>query len=304
MPDHRVAHSLADHEPDAGRRSGRRIVHAGAGRRGQNRGTGRSRGVDLRRTRGSDAPGLVRYEDMHYDQCAPSSASMPEHRGEIVPVGQPGSCRKHRVSRPVRRTASPGPCGGARPGSPGRRGSASGAGNRGCANDGGCSAERCACPCSLRVLPFNGELVCAYAVVRRTTPVTPGKSDRMTACHSAPARGAVTPRVRSTLSGGQTGWYSTGGCDHRDPRGPRTPRDPRATSRRAHRQHLGMAELAACGRMATLLACPPSCFDPGEVAATGRFGGRGCPDTSASSPRSVPRTGVDNPVDGTADIGV
>jgi hypothetical protein len=58
-------------------------------------------------------------------------------------------------------------------------------------------------------------LVCAYAVVRRTTPVTPGKSDRMTACHSAPARGAVTSRVRSTLSGGQTGWHSAGGCEHR-----------------------------------------------------------------------------------------
>jgi hypothetical protein len=230
MAHHRVANGLTHHESDPRRRTGRRIARAQVGRPGRNsiarsrlgrnsrrrhNGVGGSRGADHRRTRGLGASDPVRYEDMHYNQCAPSSASMPEHRGEILPVGQPGSGRKHRVSRPVRRTASPGPCGGARPGSPGRRGSACGAGSRGCANDGGCSAETCACPCSLRVLPFNGELVCAYAVVRRTTPVTPGKSDRMTACHSAPARGAVTSRVRSTLSGGQTGWHSAGGCEHR-----------------------------------------------------------------------------------------
>ena len=117
------------------------------------------------------------------------------------------------------------------------------------------------------VLPFNGELVCAHAVVRRTTPASPGWSDRMTACHSAPARGAVTSRVRSALSGGQTGCPGPIGvtarvtpdtgrtqtgrpADHRASRAP----EPHAAAAPAS---LSPAEVAACGRVAALLACPP-----------------------------------------------
>jgi hypothetical protein len=115
------------------------------------------------------------------------------------------------------------------------------------------------------VLPFNGELVCAYAVVRRTTPVPPGWSDRMTACHSAPARGAVTSRVRSALSGGQTGWLGPAGVTASiatDTPRARTPNRPAA----AAPESLPPAEVAACGRMSALLACPPPCFVPGEAA--------------------------------------
>jgi hypothetical protein len=48
----------------------------------------------------------------------------------------------------IRRTASRGPCDGGTRGWPGRRGYASGAGTHGSGTGGGCSAGRCACPCS------------------------------------------------------------------------------------------------------------------------------------------------------------
>jgi hypothetical protein len=52
------------------------------------------------------------------------------------------------VVPPVRPTVRHGPCGDARTGSPAPRGYASAAGTRGSWRDGGCSAGRCACPCS------------------------------------------------------------------------------------------------------------------------------------------------------------
>jgi hypothetical protein len=100
----------------------------------------------------------VRNQNVHHNQCAPNTTPPSQNRGEFLAAGQPGGGRKHSATSPVRRTTSPGFCGAARSGSPGRRGSASGAGSRGYANGGGCSAGRCACPCSLSsVLPYLGQ---------------------------------------------------------------------------------------------------------------------------------------------------
>lgn len=61
------------------------------------------------------------------------------------------AARRASTSR-IRRTARRGPCDDEPPRWPGRHGSACGGGNRGSARVGGCSAGRCAYPCSLLLL--------------------------------------------------------------------------------------------------------------------------------------------------------
>jgi hypothetical protein len=157
-------------------------------------------------------------------------------------------------------------------------------------------------------------LVCAHAVIRRTTPAPPGWSDRMIACHSAPARGAVTSRVRSALSRGQTGCPGPTGVTARvtpDTGRIQTgrPADHRASRAPASRAR-SCTSVPQPGRSCSLWADGGLVSVPSSIASSrGKRPDRalrlrGCPDTCASSPRTVPRTGVDNPVDGTADIGV
>lgn len=184
----------------------------------------------------------IRNQYMHHNQCAAGPTTAPQYQGKILPAGQPGGGRKHGRTGPVRRTASPGPCGDARPGSPGRRGSACGAGSHVCANDDGCSAERCACPCSLSRFSRSRSAKPAWWTVR-TRSSTPRGSVRMTACHSAPTRDAVKSRVRSRFSTGQTG----------DPT-PHSSRAQRAAQMRRHPVGAVLAYALVVGWL-LLLAC-------------------------------------------------
>ena len=90
------------------------------------------------------------------DQSRAADAPTPaDGRGELVPTGEPGAGRQHRRGR-VRPIAARGPCGGDRRGWRARPGCASAAGSRACVPGGGCSAGRCACPCSRSTLPVDG----------------------------------------------------------------------------------------------------------------------------------------------------
>jgi len=85
---------------------------------------------------------------MHDKTGAAAAATTPDDGRELVPVRQPGCDRQHRDPA-IRRRAARGPCHGGRRWWRDRRACASAAGTRACATGGGCSAGRCACPCSL-----------------------------------------------------------------------------------------------------------------------------------------------------------
>jgi hypothetical protein len=125
VTDHRVAYCLAHNEanPDGGSRPGQLHVcllcrHLPAGHR------------------------------VHDEPGPPSASTVPGHMGEVAAAREPGGCGQHGVVPPVRPTVRNGSCGDARRGSPAPHGYACAAGTRGSWRDGGCSAGRCACPCS------------------------------------------------------------------------------------------------------------------------------------------------------------
>lgn len=83
---------------------------------------------------------------VHHHPSARRPPAPTDHEREVPPAGQPRRAGQHGA--PFRPTAGSGPCG-AGP----RRwhdplGCASAAGNRACVPGDGCSAGRCACPCS------------------------------------------------------------------------------------------------------------------------------------------------------------
>ncbi len=122
VADHRVAHCLAYNEanPDGRARPGQR-------------------GLSCR---------LHALHRVHDEPGSPSAPTVPGHMGEVAATREPGGCGQHGAVPPVRPTVRSGPCGDEPTGSPAPHGYACAAGTRGSWHDGGCSAGRCACPCS------------------------------------------------------------------------------------------------------------------------------------------------------------
>jgi hypothetical protein len=97
---------------------------------------------------GARRGGTVRPVQMHNKTGTATASTTPDDRGELVPVCQPGCSRQHRGPA-IRRRAARGPCRGGRQRWRDPPAYASAAGNRASSPGGGCSAGRCACPCSL-----------------------------------------------------------------------------------------------------------------------------------------------------------
>jgi hypothetical protein len=97
---------------------------------------------------GARRGGPVRPVQMHNKTGTATTSTTPDDRGELVPVCQPGCSRQHRGPA-IRRRAARGPCRGGRQRWRDPPACASAAGNRASSPGGGCSAGRCACPCSL-----------------------------------------------------------------------------------------------------------------------------------------------------------
>lgn len=122
MPDDRIAHGLADDEPDAD------------GALGSSWSTVRA--------------GLVTDHRVYHQTRATSPASSTDHQAEVLAARQASTRGKHGASPVIKPTGSRGPCGDGRRESPGPPWSACAAETRGSWRDGDCWAGKCACPCS------------------------------------------------------------------------------------------------------------------------------------------------------------
>ncbi len=115
--------------------------------------------------------GAVPGQQVHDHTAAPGTDAAPHHGTELITAPQASVGRKHAAPRrrrprsPVRRRAADGPCVDGLPGWPGLPAYASAAGTRGSARVGGCSAGRCACPCSR--LSFSWSQASGLGVRRR-----------------------------------------------------------------------------------------------------------------------------------------
>jgi hypothetical protein len=128
VTEHRAAYRLAHDESDP--RSSRRCLSCAV--------------VGRPRVR----PGRV--EHVRHQPRPPGSASLPDHQAEVLAPGQPGGGGKHAR---FTRSARDGPCDDERRGSRGLPEYACAAGSHASSPGGGCSAGKCACPCSRWDLP-------------------------------------------------------------------------------------------------------------------------------------------------------
>lgn len=138
----------------------------------------------------------IRFRPQQVDhQSGPTCTSAaPRHQAEILAAGQPGCRGEHGGA--VRRSGAHGPGDGARPRWPGRPGCACAAGTRASWNGGGCSAGKCACPCSRSDLPVTNRNVghCGPGSVRRPA------SEQLPPAHACRETGAAAcpPKKRGT----------------------------------------------------------------------------------------------------------
>ena len=172
---------------------------------------------------------------------------------------------------PLRPRAARGPCGGDRRRWRVRRGCASAAESRAYAPGGGCSAGRCACPCSLLDSPGRRH---GAGAGRRSALGLDGY--------------ALLPRRHASR---HTGHRVETTCEPPAYAAAREPVKPPSPPRR-------MRQADACGRAGCPLACAPHNLDPGGSSRPRTARARSPRDLIAGPARTVLRTGVDRSGDG------
>jgi hypothetical protein len=122
VPDHGIAHGLADDEPDP------------------------DGGAEL--SRPTIRAGLVTDHRVYHQTRTARPASSTDHQAEVLAARQASTRGKHGASPVITLTGARGPCDDGRRESPGPPWSACAAETRGSWRDGDCWAGKCACPCS------------------------------------------------------------------------------------------------------------------------------------------------------------